>query len=426
MIRINRLLFIILGLLWLSTTFAQTGQQNHCYDPNIRTIRIYREGNVQSEPVYELGSRERLILDFDDLGEELRRFKYTIVHCGSDWTPTTDLTPFEYINGFNEENIDEYVYSFNTTIPFIHYKTTFPTDDLAPKLSGNYLLKVYDDEPSNLIFTLRMMVSEASPLLVTGYAVRADNPAINNTHQQLDFVVRLNGLPVNDIGQELKVVIRQNGRWDNVLTVSRPRIARGNELDYRYDDNLVFTGGNQFRNFDIRSLVYQSERIGAIRYDNANHVYLLPDPPRTYKPYINEEDLNGKFFIRNDDHANDMDREADYAWVHFELPYPVMLTSGGFHVAGDMTLWQLDESTKMIFNRERKVYELALLLKQGYYNYQYVLSAPSQKVADEALIEGNHWETENRYTVLIYFKPAGELYERLVSVNFLDLNRTGR
>jgi hypothetical protein len=204
------------------------------------------------------------------------------------------------------------------------------------------------------------------------------------------------------------------------MIITKPRFTRGDELDYRYDENIAFSGGNQFRNFDIKSLVYQTERIGKILYDTANQVFLLPDQPRTYKQYITEADLNGQFFIKNEEYPEKSATEADYAWVHFFLPFPAVLTSGGFHVMGEMTMWQLTDATKMQFNINRRGYELNLLLKQGYYNYLYVLQESSKPMADESFIEGSHWETENDYGVFVYFRETGSLYEKLIAVNFLN------
>jgi hypothetical protein len=392
------------------------------YDPLIRTILFHQEGAPFSQPIWELNSDKPLILEFDDLGDDLRRFKYTIVHCTSDWQTSSEITPFDYINGFNEENIRDFSYSYNTTIKYIHYRAIIPSGNLRPKISGNYILKVYDDDPANLLFILRFMVVEPSPVVIAGNAVQANRIDIRETHQQLDFVVKLNEFPVSDIGREVKAVIRQNGRWDNMLTVTRPRFIRGDELDYRYDDNLVFTGGNQFRYFDFKSLIYQSERIAVRQFDTANQVYLIPDEPRTYKQYISDQDLNGHFVIKNDDNAQNSDTEADYAWVHFMLPFPAKLTSGGFYIIGDLTHWVLNDACKLSYNREGKRYELSMLLKQGYYNYMYVLQEPTAVAADVAMIEGSHWETENEYMIYLYYRETGSLYDRLIAVKEMGLS----
>ncbi|MDP1621569.1 MAG: DUF5103 domain-containing protein [Bacteroidales bacterium] len=410
----------LLVLSALGCLAADFPNENICYDPSIKTIQVFKEGFELSSPVIQLNSTDRLSVQFDDLDAFIKRYKFTILHCESDWQTSTDLTVSDYIDGFREENIDQYDYSYSTTVKYTHFKATFPTQNMRPRLSGNYMLVVYEDDPSQLAFTARFMVTEASPLAITGRVVQSSLMAERSTRQQIDFAIRLNGFQVLDVGREMKVVLMQNGRTDNLLRLSRPRFARTDELDYRYDESISFSGGNQFRNFDIKSLQYQSEHIARIDYDTSNQVYLVPDQPRTFKQYAYEKDLNGRFFIKNEDHADNSSIEADYAWVHFFLPYPVILKSGTFHVLGELTSWQLNDASRMFFNPRHGGYELNLFLKQGYYNYMYVMKENGKSYGDESLIEGNHWEAENEYTIFVYFRETGSLYDRLLAVSILN------
>jgi hypothetical protein len=373
-----------------------------------------------SAPIIQLNSTERLTIQFDDLDTDIKRYKFTILHCGSDWQTSADLKVADFIDGYRDENIDQYAYSYNTTVPYVHFKTTFPTNNMRPKLSGNYLLVVYFDEPPQIAFTYRFMVVEQSPVAAVGNFVQSSSIADRNTRQQIDFVVRLNGFQVYDVGREIKVVLQQNGRTDNLVMVSKPRFARTDELDYRYDESISFSGGNQFRNFDIKSLQYQTERIAHIGYDTTNQVFLLADQPRTFKQYVLEKDLNGMYFVKNEDHAENSETEADYAWVHFFVPYPSLLTTGTLHILGELTHWQMNENSRMYFNPEHKGYERNLFLKQGYYNYIYVLKETGKPTGLESFMEGSHWETENDYTVFVYYHETGSLYDRLIAVNYLN------
>jgi hypothetical protein len=418
MVRIAYILLVIL----VPTACIADGipNENICYDPSIKTIQVFKEGFELSPPIIQINSTERISIQFDDLSPDIKRYKFTILHCDADWQLSADLTVADYIDGYREENIDQYEYSYNTMVRYTHFRTTFPTDNMRPKVSGNYLLLVYEDDPSQLAFTMRFMVVESSPVVATGKIVQGSEIASRLSRQQVDFVVHLNGFQVLDVDREIKIILMQNGRWDNTLRLSKPRFARTDELDYRYDESISFSGGNQFRNFDIKSLQYQSERIARIAYDTTNQVFLLADQPRTYKQYAFEKDLNGCFYIKSEDHAERSNTEADYAWVHFYLPFPAMITNGTFHILGGLTYWQTDNSNRMYFNPEHKGYELNLFLKQGYYNYLYVFRENGKTTADESFIEGSHWETENDYTLYVYYHETGSLYDRLIAVNFLN------
>jgi hypothetical protein len=69
----------------------------------------------------------------------------------------------------------------------------------------------------------------------------------------------------------------------------------------------------------------------------------------------------------------------------------------------------------MTYNYKRKGYQASLFLKQGYYNYLYGLVERGQKSADVSLIEGNHWETLNEYSIYVYYKKPGTNYDQLIA-----------
>jgi len=413
-------LTLILIILLPVLTVAELPNENIIYKSNIKTVQLYKEGFELSHPIITLNSSEHLILSFDDLDSGNKRYKLTIMHCESDWKTSSALTPIDYIDGYSEENIDDYSYSYNTTVNYTHYFVTFPTSGMRPKISGNYIIMVYEENPSNIVLTQRFVVVETTPVGVQGKISQASRMEMRTMGQQIDFTVDLNGFPVSNMRQDIKVVVQQNERWDNALRNIKPRFIRGETLDYTYDENNVFNGGNEFRTFDIKSLLYQSEHIARILYDTTNQVYLLDDKPRSYKNYTFEKDLNGKYYIKNDEHAQNGDIEADYAWVHFFLPFPAMIGNGQLYIFGGLTNWQLNQANRMKYSFDRKGYELNLFLKQGLYNYLIVFVENGKEIGDESLIEGSYWETENEYTVYVYYRETGGLYDRLVAVQ--DIN----
>jgi hypothetical protein len=412
------MLFFFGGRISASSGFPN---DNVIYKENIATVLLHKEGFEMSSPVILLNSPDRLRLSFDDLSQGLSRYKYTFLHCEADWTTSSDITEQDYIEGFREADISNFDYSYNTTKPYTHFWAVFPNNEIRLKISGNYILKVYIDDPENVAFTMRFMVAESTPAGVTGTVHQASAIASRLTKQEVDFRIHLNGMPVSDAGQEIRVVVTQNDRWDNALRGLRPRFMSGGELDYDYDEENTFDGGNEFRAFDTKSLVYQSERIRRITYDSAgNEVYLLDDLKRGTKNYVSDKDINGRRLIKNEDHAQNSETEADYTWVHFFLPSDPLLFSGKVYLLGALTYWRLDNNSLMKYNPLKRGYEKNLLLKQGYYNYLYVVKDARNARSDDAAIEGNHWETENEYTVFVYYHPAGGLYDRLIAVQNLS------
>ncbi|MGA3013063.1 MAG: DUF5103 domain-containing protein [Bacteroidales bacterium] len=394
---------------------------NRIYDNEVMTVLLYKNGFEMSAPVMNMTTGERLKLSFDELDSDLKRFRYTIRHCEADWTTSSDLMTTEYIDGFQDDAIDNFSYSYNTLTNYTHYSLVFPTHKLRPKISGNYIIIVFLDDPSNVILTWRFMIVENTGLSIIGKVNSANNISDRFSKQQVDFTLEYNNMTVNDPTHEIKVLITQNDRSDNEVWNPSPRFVRGTSLDFTDDPQCTFDGCNEFRYFDIKSLIYQSERIGKIvrdihRYD----VYLLDDKPRPYKNYISDKEINGRMLIKNEDNAKNSDIESDYAYVHFFLPFPAPLSNGQIYILGAITDWQLNDSSRMDYNIQRRGFEKTLLVKQGYYNYIYIFKDDQNGKTDASLIEGNHWETENEYTIWVYYHPAGAQYDQLIAVQ--DLN----
>jgi hypothetical protein len=386
---------------------------------NIKTVLFNKKSWVMAPPIIRLNSEETLELRFDDLDADYKNYQYTLIHCNADWTPST-LQPYEYLDGFYEDLISDYARSFNTRVIYSHYYIEFPNENLRPRISGNYLLKVFlDGDQEHVVLTRRFMVYEQL-MHIEATANMATLVRYRDTHQELTFSLNAASYRVSNPVQELKVVVTQNGRWDNAITGLQPRSIQGNRYVYDYEEELLFPGGNEFRRFDTRSLRFVTERVADIQSSHRHwDVFLLPDERRTYRRYSSDEDINGRHIIKNHDGRDDM-LESDYAWVHFSLPMNAPLASGALYVLGELTLWHFGEENKMGYNYVEKKYELSLLVKQGYYNYQYAFLEAGSRKANVGFIEGDHAVAENEYNIFVYHRQPGTLYDRLVGLTQLN------
>lgn len=395
------------------------------YTPSIHTVMLHKEGFEMSAPIIRLNSTEKLALSFDDLREEQPQYQFTVRHCDINWKTTQDMLPSEYVNGLTEDDIVQKEYSFNTMVPYTHYTLTFPNRNMRPRISGNFLLIVFSSDPAQPDLTCRFMVVEPSTVGVEGEVTQADRMEERYSSQQVNFKVDMAGFPLSDPKREVKVVVLQNDRWDNALHAGSPRFVRGNELDYYYDERNTFPGGNEFRGFDLKSLRNQSMRVRRIDWDGTNwQVWLLEDVNRAAKNYVSDPDINGRRLVKNDDNATSSELESDYMWVHFTFPFIPPTQDTKLYVFGALTGRSMTPENEMVFNPVTRRYELDLFLKQGFYNYIYVTRTASQSAGDASLTEGNHWETENQYVVLVYLHELGGLYDRLVAVK--DINSRDR
>ena len=420
-------MLIILFAFSLHTTSgaseSSTVLDNQVNDPRIKTVQLYKEGWNLSFPSIKLNSSDKLELHFDLLADKAETYYYSFIHCSKDWEES-DIFPNDYTDGFPENQIEEYRPSFNTTVNYYHYRLIFPNDRISLKLSGNYIIKVFNPEnPENPVLSQRFIITEdAAEIQITTH--RPQMAGQSEEGQQVDFNVRFTGTSVNDPYRNIYSFILQNGRWNNAKKNLKPDQIGSNELKYNsLSDKNIFKGGNEFRYFDIRSIRYLSEFVSRIDFSAPYyHVLLKPSESRDGKPYFYWKDFNGRYYI-NIQEGKNPDIDADYLRVYFTLPstYPA---EGKMYVTGALTGWAFNDNNLMVYNPQKAQYECTMLLKQGWYNYEFVLLKASENEGVASRFEGSHFETENDYTVLVYYRNPRGRYDRLIgSATANTLNR---
>ncbi len=411
----KRLLLLVFTLLPF-LTFGQDENlryEDYTYLDNIKSVKFHVEGLLLSMPIVNLRSNTALELSFDDLSPDYREYVYTIVHCDADWQPS-NLAETEYIDGFTEEVIDDYDYSFKTKSIYTHYYLYLPNEDMQFTKSGNYLLKVYENEDEKrLAITRRFMVVEPVVSVIPN-VVRPAKVSKSRTHQEVDFTITHKGFEIRNPRQELSVTVMQNGRWDNAITNLKPLFSRAEEQVFDYQDKIVFPAGKEFRYLDLRSLRYGSENIQYVDYINDLYeVSLYQDKKRSNGGYREFEDINGNFVIETLEEDNN-DLESDYANVLFTLKSPGEMYDYDVYIFGGLSDWELRSDCRMVYNPAVNAYVGKLLLKQGYYNYLYAAVNKATGEIDFEETEGNWFEAKNNYTILVYYRPFGSRYDHLI------------
>lgn len=395
---------------------------DHVYLDNIKSVKFSPAGNAIGMPVLTLGNSSALNLSFDDLDADVKNYYYTLVLCNTDWKPA-NLNPFDYLDGFMENRIEDYHYSTLPLQHYTHYNLTIPNSNCRPTRSGNYLLKVYlNGDTSQPAFTRRLLVT-ANKAIIHGNIQQPVNPKIFRTYQKVNFSVSLAGLNVNNPLSQIKVFILQNNRWDNAIHELKPTFIKGDELIYNTEDQCVFPALKEWRWADLRSFRLQTERVDHIDYEkNKTDVFLISDENRSQQRYVYRSDINGHYFPAILEQGYNPDYEGDYANVHFTFQAPAPFAGSEVYVFGEMTNYECNESNRMKYNGAKGVYEATLYLKQGYYNYMYGVIPKGGHQLDMENTEGNWWETENDYTVLVYYRPIGGRADELIGMrNFNSL-----
>jgi len=399
---------------------------DHIYYNNIRSVKFSPASDPLALPIIQLGSGDKLQLSFDDMDNDTKNYYYTFVLCNADWTPA-QVNTFDYLQGFSENRIQDYRFSSVALQRYTHYSVLLPNSNSYPKKSGNYLLKVYlDSDTTQLAFTRRMLVVD-NRAGVSGFIQQPVSPKLFRTSQKVNFSVSTGGLNVNNPFDQIKVYILQNYRWDNAISGLKPMFLRGTDIVYNTEVDCVFPAGKEWRWVDLRSFRLQTERVDHSDYRRTGtDVYVKPDMDRANTIYQYIKDINGRYQLATLDNY-DPNFEGDYATVHFTYPAKEPYAGYDLYIFGELTSYECNESNKMTYNPDRQVYEGSLLLKQGFYNYIYGLidrTIPNAPF-DTEYTEGNWWETENNYTILIYYRPLGGRSDELVATTTLNsmLNR---
>lgn len=406
----KHLLAIIIALSALAATNS-FAQYNEIKSENIASLQVVAGNNWLSMPIATLNG-EAINISFDDLTHEYHRYVYRLQHCEADWSVSEGIFESDYCEGFADgSTIDDIEESLNTNTLYTHYRLSIPNENCRIKMSGNYRLTVYDENEGDTVFTACFMVVE--PLVKTSMAVTTNTDIdTNKAHQQVAAEINYSALGITNPNTELYTVVMQNGRWSTARINAAPQYQTGSGLRWEHNRDYIFNGGNEFHKFEILDVTHPTLGIENVSWDGKNyHAQIWTDRPRP--SYVYDEDTNGSFYIRNSDNIEN-DRISEYVTVHFRLQAPQQ--NGRVFVNGVWTNDRFIPRYEMTYNEQTKLYEAYIPLKQGYYSYQY-LTMCDDGTLHPVSTEGNFYQTENSYQMLIYYKGIGQRTYRLVGYN---------
>lgn len=385
------------------------------YRLNIKSVLLYPNLNETFQPVIQLNSSDFLTLRFDDLLDDVQQYAYRIIHCNPSWE-VSGISEFEYINGFNGNPIDDYTFSINTRVPYVNYSLQIPNEDVQLKISGNYILQVYNEnDEDQIVFEKRFYVISPKVKL-TGQVLNCSDVSLLQTHHDVNFNIKYDPYQLNDPMGNMKIFVSQNHRFDGILREVKPQFMRHGELVFGYRNNTektTFRAGLEFRFFNITNLNIPSSNVSDVYLiDNIDYINLYPDDVRENTKLLYDNDMNGGFFLdvknRNSPHL-----EGDYVWVNFSLIYDMELVSRNVYVAGRFNDWKYNELNQMHYDKSLKMYTASILLKQGFYNYEYT-AVGEDNIPFPNLFEGSDSKTENIYNILVYYFNINRNYYELI------------
>ena len=400
---------LLFSVVFLTCTAFAQAEKEVAPPFNIKTISfVQNDKNII--PIVKLG--EGFQLQFDDLFGNEANYYYEIIHCNYNWNPT-EIPKNEYLEGFDNQRIQDYTNSFNTLQIYSHYKLAIPNQFTQQlKISGNYMLKILD-ENREVVFSRKFILYE--DLVTVPIQVKRARTVSNiESKQNLDFTIRSNTITFQNPLRNVKVLLLQNGQLNSPIKNIIPQYTIGNDLIYKYDSETQFWAGNEFLFFENKEIRAASNNVARIDSNTAIYgSHLYTSAARANFPYVFTQDVNGDFVVKNINAANS-EIEADYAWVYFSLSAPTFRLNKNIYITGMFNNYSITPAYKMDYNPQKGIYEKAILIKQGFTNFQYVVADDKGVIDSENAIDGNFYQTENDYTILVYYRESIDRYDRIV------------
>ncbi len=387
------------------------------FNPSFRSMKISRPDAFMAPPVITLGTGEHLTLSFDEIGEDISDLQFRLIHCNNDWQPSA-LLESEYLDGFNIADIEDAAFSQNTFVHFVNYRVEIPAPGMEPLASGNYLVQVFfRDDPETPVLQARFYVTEQAVRIFGNASGRTDR-GINTDWQQLNLRIDPGSFPLSNPFSDVKLAVSRNDSPETERMIPVPSRLEGKTMIYEHVPSLVYPASNEYRRFETVRVNYPGIHVDSMRYGGSNyHAYLGRDYQRAGRSYQYDETQHGRFLV-HEFNSTDPDLGADYVTVHFTLDTPELI-GADVYIDGEMTHHRLDETTRMVFDHNDRLYRLQIPLKQGSYNYRYVAvptDRPEWSRASSSPIEGDYSDTSNEYLVRAYYRPPGSRADRLISV----------
>ncbi|MGH2664459.1 DUF5103 domain-containing protein [Flavobacterium sp.] len=403
---LRRLIFIFSAI---ATTNPSLGQDIETATPfNIKTV-VFTQNTNNVIPVFRLG--EQFQFSFDDLYGNEEDYYYTITHYNYNWTPS-ELSKNEYLSGIDNQRIQDYENSFNTLQIYSHYRLKIPNALTQLTKSGNYLISIFNSS-RELVFSKKFIVFEELsdvPMQIK----RARKVADNSYKQNVEFTIKSKNILFQNPAQNVKIILFQNGKWNNAIVNVKPQYTIGNDLIFKYDKETQFYAGNEYLYFDNKEVRASTNTIS--RVDSNSGLYnthLYTDMARKNNGYTYYPDINGNFFTRNLTAQNN-EVEADYTWVYFSLFSIETPANKAVYVTGMFNNYTFGPDNKMEYNATKGLFEKAILIKQGFNNYNYTILDSNNSISDSEAVDGNFYQTENQYTAIVYYRSNGERYDRVI------------
>jgi hypothetical protein len=373
---------------------------------NIRSITFYKNNHPGAAPIIRLNSDDQLELQFDDMSSDANSFTVRITHQNQDWSESS-LNPVDYSTNY-EDQITNGVQSKANNPPYTHYKYLFPNRDFKPKVSGNYLLHIYDFSTGKELFSLPFFVTEQKKMVKTHIETLYNQGTRYLRHNQLFATYDYPNF-VEFPQLDLSIEFVQNQFWGRARKAGIKDISQPGVIKFHDSRNNLFVATYEFRQLDLdpldgnkyRVLSYRPETIPPEIVLRRDVVNLDINPPERKSYKFGEPNNN---------------RDSEYANVHFSLEVPSSYkVNGPIYIYGSFNNWSIQDENKMQWDTKSAMYKGQAFIKEGKYDYKYAVLKNGE--VDDLRLDASFAATKQQYFTFVYFRDPQMHYDRLLSYN---------
>lgn len=394
-------MLLLLLLIWLNLTQAT--------EPVLKSLQYYVNKNTKMLPVLKMNSGDKLTITFDIEAPNEPSFNIKFKFCDAQWEPYDNLL----LEGIGENvlyniNVERLPITTEGADYFVSEK--FPNRNVKFNNSGKWMFFITDSFDEDIIYDWgKFYVVENSVNLnldIQDWRREGMISSNNANDRVLNFKTKF---AISDSLEPFRidhVEIIKNWEIDYPKILEKDSFSRNRIYEWDGSNNFEFglldlEPGNEYRQVNLNDWNKYEFPITRANFEGIEY-------SRFYK--LGSKDLNGAFNL-----MNRKNEYSDYLIATFEFRPPEKIYEDVF-VVGAFTNWDVMPWFKM--EEEKELYSISLELKRGIYDYQYVTGTiENEKVTniDWRTFEGNFWETENVYSVFLYYKsPNKGEYDKII------------
>lgn len=397
------------------TRAKQNGSQNfHLFNPPghrmdselVRSVQLNPTGDPSSAPILQLGQSQQLHLSFEILEFDSRQFQITFSHHNPDWSRSS-LPPEFFIEGRDTQYLDAGQVSRAQRPSYRQYSYLFPNNQLQFTKSGNYQLQIRDHDNGELILQLPFFVTENqgdTRSIVETFPVPRQNMRV--MHRPVGWY----SIP-NFVDQpffDLEFYFTQNQFWGKQREADELDFSDPNEVKFELSNQNSFVGDYEFLFLSLNNLSESNPQIVESGTGEYPPTIYLTDDVSGFSSFQTPQ--LGRYGSPN------MNLTAQYANVVFTFDPGKEISDGQeIYLTGDFNNWMIEPKTRLTRNSNLNRWQTSTIIKEGSYNYKYVLMADNQ--IDDLYFDDLFSRTRQEYHSFVYMQDSNQFYYRLLNIH---------